>query len=63
MLFHFLSQKYDLQIQVEAAIHIINIDILAYEWISETFIPDDANPEIIRQIKAEIGNENFLAGV
>ncbi len=63
LLFHFLSQKYDLQIQVEAAIHIINIDILAYEWISETFIPDDANPEIIRQIKAEIGNENFLAGV
>jgi hypothetical protein len=63
LLFHFLSQKYDLQIQVEAAIHIINIDILSYEWISEKFIPDDANPEIIKQIKAEIGNENFLAGV
>jgi hypothetical protein len=63
LLFHFLSQKYDLQIQVEAAIHIINIDILSYEWISEKFIPDDANPEIIKQIKAEIGNENFLASV
>jgi HEAT repeat protein len=63
MLFHFLSQKYDLQIQAEAAIHIINIDILSYEWISEKFIPDDANPEIVKQIKAEIGHENFLAGV
>lgn len=63
ILFCFLSRKFDLQLQIEAAVHIINIDILSYEWMSEKYFPEDANPEIVNQIKAEIGIENFIAGV
>lgn len=60
ILFRFLSRKFDLQLQIEAALHIINIDILSYEYISEKYFPEDANPEITEQVKAEIGIENFI---
>jgi len=52
-----------LQIQVEAAIHIIKIDVLSYEWISDKLFPGDANPIFVEQIKAEIGIDNFVAGI
>jgi hypothetical protein len=63
ILFRFLSQKYDLGIQIETAIQIINVDVLYYEWISDKFFPEDANPIIVKQIIAEIGMDNFVAGI
>lgn len=62
MLFRFLSRKYSLRVQIEAAIEIIQIDVLSYDWLTVDMIPEDANPKIVEQIKAEIGTDNFLSG-